>query len=112
MAQVSSGWLIEPPFLMRAIPPFFSLGATNAAFRFSLVQDKKLRPCDDLRRNLTNICTAILTPITLPTWGYLSEIAKALYHASRDLSFIKGAAHLRINNSPRPGPCQPDGGGP
>ena len=55
-----------------------------------MVQDSVLRPCDDLRRNLTNACTAILTPITLPTWDRLSEIANALYHTFRDWDFIKG----------------------
>ena len=39
---------------------------------------------------MTNVCTAILTPITLPTWDHLSEIAKALYHTFRGWSFIKG----------------------
>ena len=55
-----------------------------------MVQDKKIRPCDDLRHNLTNVCTAILTPITLPKWDHLSEIDKALYRTIRDWSFIKG----------------------
>ena len=91
MEQVSSGWLSEPlPFTEEGDTPFFSLGASNAAFRFAVVQDRKLRPCDDLRHNLTNVCTAILTPITLPTWDHLSEIAKAVYSTSRDWSFIKG----------------------
>ena len=91
MGQVASGWLIEPlPFSEEGDTPFFSYGATNAAFRFAVVQDAKLRPCDDLRHNLTNVCTAILTPITIPTWDHLSEIAKAIYHTFRDWAFIKG----------------------
>ena len=91
MGQVASGWLSEPlPFSEEGDAPFFSLGAPDAAFRFSVVQDKEIRPCNDLRRNLTNVCTAILTPITLPARDHLSEIDKALYRTLRDWSFIKG----------------------
>ena len=91
MGQAASGWLSEPShFRMRAIRPFVSLGPSDAAFRFAVAQYSKLRPCDDLRRNLTNVRTAILTPITLPTWDRLSEISKAIYHTFRGWAFIKG----------------------
>ena len=38
-----------------------SLRCAKRRFQVWAVQGFKLRPCDDLRRNLTNICTAILT---------------------------------------------------
>ena len=99
MEKVASGWLGEPiPFSEDGGVPFFSLWTSNAAFRFSGVQDSKLRPCGDLRHNLTNVCAAILTPINLPTRDRLSEIAKSLHHTSRDWSFFKGAIRLHINS--------------
>ena len=75
LPQVKSGWLSDPlPFSDGGDCPFFSLGATDAAFRFGVAQWKKLRPCDDLRHNLANLGTAILTPITLPTWAIFLKL--------------------------------------
>ena len=69
---------------------YFSLCATNAVCRFGVSQGGKLRPCDDFRRNLVNLIADILTSIMLPTWGRISEIARAAYPANREWAFIKG----------------------
>ena len=86
------------PFPTRVIPPFFSLGATNAAFRFAVVQGSKLRPCEDLRRNLTNVCAAILTPITLPTWvTYRRLLMPFIVHSETGL--LLRATAIRCTNN-------------
>lgn len=65
-------------------------GGINAAYRFWYIQGGKLRPCGYLRRNLVSLHTAILSPITLPTWEHIYEISKAAYPINRDWAFIKG----------------------
>ena len=91
MEQVSEGLLSEPPPLsVNGDLPHFSLGTTNVAFRFGVTQGAKLRACDDLRNNLVNLRTAVLTPITLPTWGRLAQIAKFVSPSSKNWHFLKG----------------------
>ena len=63
LSQVRCGWLSEPiPFSDEGGSPSFSLGATDAAFRFGVAQWGKLRRCDYLRRNMANLSADILTP--------------------------------------------------
>ena len=91
LEQVKEGWLSQPvEFSDEGDIPFFPLGETNAAFRFGVSQGTKLRACDDLRHNLVNICTAVLTPITLPTWDHLSQMAKFVFPSTKDWAFLKG----------------------
>ena len=39
---------------------------------------------------MANLCTIALTPITLPTWDHLAQIAKRVHHANTDWAFLKG----------------------
>ena len=90
-AQVKEGWLSPPAvFSANGDIEFFPQGATNAAFRFGVSQGSKLRACDDLRHNMTNLCTSILTPITLPTWDHLAQMAKIAHLTNRNWDFLKG----------------------
>ena len=57
---------------------------------FGVSHGGKLRARGDLRRNLVDICTAILTPITLPTWDRLAQMAKHVFASSKDWAFLKG----------------------
>ena len=91
LSQVKEGWLSDPfEFDNEGNISQFPLGETNAAFRFGVSQGSKLRACDDLRHNLVNVCTAVLTPITLPTWDHLAQMSKAVFPSAKDWAFIKG----------------------
>ena len=107
MGQVASGWLSEPPppLTGEGDTPFLTLGASNTAFGFAVVQDTKLRPCDDLRRNLTNVRKAFLTPKNSPSLCRMSEIAKAICHTFRGWAFIKGGRASAYKQLPL-GPAQ------
>ena len=39
---------------------------------------------------MTNLRTSILTPITLPTWDRLAQMAKIVHRANRNWAFLKG----------------------
>ena len=69
---------------------YFEVGHTNVAFRFGVSQGKKLRPCGDLRHNLVNSRTAILSPITLPTWDHLAQMGRSVFSSVMDWGFLKG----------------------
>ena len=60
------------------------------AFRFGVSQGSKLRACDDLRHNMVNLCTEVLTPITLPTWDHLAQLAKMVSPSAMNWHFLKG----------------------
>ena len=105
LSHVQEGWLSRPA----EFPPdgdidFSTGGANNAAFRFGVSQGEKLRALDDLRRNMTNLCTTALTPITLPTWEHRAQIAKKTHHTNIDWAFRKGdrkAAYKQLPLGPR-----------
>ena len=105
LSQVKEGWLSDPlEFNNEGDITYFSSGETNAAFRFGVSQGEKLRACDDLRRNLVNVCTAVLTPITLPTWDHLAQMAKHVFPSTKDWAFIKGdhaSAYKQLPLDPR-----------
>ena len=62
LSQVEQGWLCPPfPFSPNGDIPFFAPGASSAAFRFGVDLGNKLRACDDLRHNMVNLCSSVLT---------------------------------------------------
>lgn len=65
-------------------------GATNTAFRFVVSHGAKIRARDDIRRTIANLCAPVLTPIALPTWGHLSQVAKNAHHTNTDWDFLRG----------------------
>ena len=67
----------------------FSLEGANSAFRFGVEQDQKLRACGDLKQNMANLRTSVYTPIALPTWGHISEMAKRIRGSKRAWGFFK-----------------------
>ena len=79
-------------------------GATDAAFRFGVSQGEKLRARDDLRRNMANLCTSVMTPITLPNWGHMAQMAKRVHNSGIDWEFLKGdreSAYKQLPLGPR-----------
>ena len=47
----------------------------NAAFRFAVIQGRKVRACDDMRHSLTDRGCDVLTPIKLAPWGRVAHIS-------------------------------------
>ena len=83
LSHVQEGWLSQAAeFSPDGDIDFSPCGATDAAFRFVVSQGEKVRACDDPMHNMTILCTTGLTPITLPTWGHLAQIAKNIHHAN------------------------------
>ena len=44
---------------------------------------RKLRACGDLWTNVVILCTSVVTPITLPTWGHIDQLIKSVYRTKR-----------------------------
>ena len=88
LAQTQEGWHSEPiPISPSGDVVCFSVGEANLAFRFGVEQNEKLRACGDLRHNMVNLATSILTPITLPTWDHISQLTKDVHHAQKNGHF-------------------------
>ena len=91
------GWVAyRTPLPSNGERPQFPPGATNAAFRFGVSHGTKLRACDDLRNNVVNWRTAVLTPITLPTRGHLAQLANLIFPSATNWHFLEGAPRLVI----------------
>ena len=52
-------------------------------------QMNKLRACDDLRRNLVNLCAAVITPITPPTWDHIAQLIRDAFRTYTKWTFLK-----------------------
>ena len=61
----------------------------NFAFWIGAEQMNRLRECGDLRRNMVNLRTSVLAPITLPTWDHIAQLSKNAYRANTKWSFLK-----------------------
>ena len=89
--QVAKGWLAAPRILNRegrfADAPNFPL---INAFRFAVLQNEKIRACDDLLASGTNSSCSVLSPITLPSWEHVAHIAAELALSGHDIAFGKG----------------------
>ena len=74
--QVRKGWLMGPlPIGEDGQCPAIGLGPINIAFRFGVEQSAKIRACDDLKYGATNESCAVMTPIKLPTWDHIAQMA-------------------------------------
>ena len=65
----------------------------------------EIRACGDFKYGLINICAADFTPIALPTWGHIGQIASDLPNHPRVWPFMK-AAHRSANKNLPPNPDQ------
>ena len=103
--QVDRVWLCPPcEFSPTGDIPIFPPWETNAAFRFGVSLGEKLRARDDLRHNMVNLRTSSMTPITLPTWGHLAQMAKRVHNSGLDWAFLKrdrASAHNQLPLDPR-----------
>ena len=75
MIQVGRGWMGKPLVIDRVGGLSAYPGeAGNIAFRFGVRQLGKLRACDNVKHNTTNLYFRTVTPIKLPTWGHIAQI--------------------------------------
>ena len=82
-----------------AFPPVRILPIT-ATFLFSILCHERCVPFrrvsgrqdtrDDLRHNMVNLGTSAMTPITLPTWGHMAQVAKRVHTSGMEWAFLKG----------------------
>ena len=90
LEQVNRGWLSEPvPIDMTTGTADLPYKSQNFAFRFGVRQMDKLRACDDLRYSTTNAYCSVRTPIKLPTWDHLAQMAANVTKTDRKWGFFK-----------------------
>ena len=90
MTQVEKGWLGPPlPIDQDGNVRTYANNGAVIAFRFGIDQQDKIRSCDDLKYSTTNEYCTVGTPIKLPTWDHLSQIALDIKDTNRPWIFFK-----------------------
>ena len=90
MTQVNKGWLDNPvPLGPCGKTPLPDMPAAAIAFRFGVDQLDKIRSCDDIKYSTTNEYCAVWTPIKLPTWDHIGQMASDVKETNRPWSFLK-----------------------
>ena len=101
MGEVACGWLAPPlPFDAGGSLLGSDIDSANAAFRFPAIQGSEIRACDDFKYGLINLRAADFTPITLPTWDHIGQIAADLSSPPREWSFMKADRKAAYKNLP------------
>ena len=78
-AQVECGWLAAPlPFDADGNLLGSDFDTVNVASRCPVIQGSEIRACDDFKYGLINLCASDFTPITLPNWDHIAQIASDL----------------------------------
>ena len=87
---VQLGWLSGPLTIYNSgRVPGFSLEGADFSFRFVAEQNEKLRAFGDLKQNMVNLRTSVFTPITLPTWGHISQMSNHIRYSKAHWGFFK-----------------------
>ena len=90
LEQTEKGWLSAPlPIDPEGRCPDAALGPINISFRFAVDQMDKLRACDDLKYGTTNLYCSVWTPIKLPTWDHIAQLAALARPSTCAWSFFK-----------------------
>ena len=90
MTQVDKGWLASPlPIDPKGNVATYDKGEVVVAFRFGVDQLDKIRPCDDLKYSTTNQYCTVWTPIKLPTWDHIGQMAIEIQDTQRPWAFLK-----------------------
>ena len=101
MEQVAKGWLRSPVELAASgCPAGFPPRGYNIAFRVGAEHAAKVRPSDDLKHSLTNAACAVLTPIQLVSWGYLSQLCRRSCGFGRDWALLKADHEVAYKQLP------------
>ena len=89
LAQVSRGWHAPPtPYDLIGNIPAWGVVGTIADLRFGVDQVDKIRACDDLKYSTNQYCY-VKTPIKLPTWDHIGQLALDVQKTNRPWSFVK-----------------------
>ena len=90
LGKVQKGWLGDPiPIDMAGNLSTFGKNGVAVALRFGVDQMDKLRACGDLKYSTTNMYCTVWTPIKLPTWGHIGQMALNIADPRRSWSFMK-----------------------
>ena len=90
LIQVKKGWLLPPAELAADGRPIgWHSEKFNIAFRFGVLQQDKLRACDDLKHAMTNLACAISTPNQLLSWDHISQLSQLMSEKGGDWSLFK-----------------------
>ena len=90
LEQTRAGWLDGPqPLLEDGSLLLPTPHQPIIAFRFGVDQSDKLRACDDLKYSKTNEFCSVKTPISLPTWDHIGQMATTVADSARPWSFLK-----------------------
>ena len=107
ISQVASDWLSAPlPMAPGGSVDGFSVCGANIACRFGATHNGKLRAYGDLKRNMVNLRTSVVTPITHPAWYRISQMAKRESRTKARWAFTKTdlrSAYKKPTLSPGPG---------
>ena len=94
-----------PPFDTDGNILWSDFDTANVAYLPPVLHGGEIRACGDFKYGLINICAADFTPIALPTWGHIGQIASDLPNHPRVWPFMK-AAHRSANKNLPPNPDQ------
>lgn len=75
----------------------------NAAFRFGVEQEAKLRECDDLKRDMVSLSCRFVAPIKLVSRGHLAELGRSTRDSADGWEFFKAgkkAAYKQLRLGP------------
>ena len=61
---------------------------------------REARACDGLKRNMVNLATAVLSPITLPTWGHIAKLARNVAFTKLEWVLINGGHESAYKQHP------------
>ena len=90
LAETGDGWVDGPYDICHSGNiDILGKGDANGAFRLGVCQYDKLRACDDLRHNMVNLATSVLTPIPLPSWGRIAQMSKEVHNSNPPWVFPK-----------------------
>ena len=90
MTQVDKGWLGQPvPLDELGHCDSVELPGPVVAFRFGVDQLDKVRSRDDLKYPTANEYCTVWTPIKLPTWDHIGQMALLVKDTLRPWSFLK-----------------------
>ena len=96
-----------PPLLLIRTETYSGRISTRPTWPISppVLHGGEIRACGDFKYGLINLCAADFTPIALPTWGHIGQIASDLPNHPRVWPFMK-AAHRSANKNLPPNPDQ------
>ena len=90
LGQSKDGWVDGPrDFNSSGDIEILGKGNADVAFRYGICQFGKLSERGDVRHNMVNLATPVLTPISLPSWGHIAQLSTAVSPSNLAWSLLK-----------------------